>query len=163
VKHFVFFRNDDQIHEIAPKRIRITQDPTVWLPGKAEKPTPPDVSNGDQHLAAPVIRNRGTDDNVLRRLFPGVSPFFSKSAQKLCWKGRIELLDYSNADVLIVENTDSNEIYYEASVLEKDRTRFGAFPSLRDDTPWLAARALERTLNRTVAQIAKVSPSKEQA
>ncbi len=154
VKHYLLKRHDDKVYEIPPECVRVTEEPVIWVPGftRREQPAAP-ASRSEQPDDAKHSRQewRALDDRVLRQLFPNLRPFFSEAAQCLLWRGSIELLDHSSADVVVVESASEGKASYEAMVPRKERDRFPGAPGAQDETPWLAVRRLELHLNRLVA------------
>lgn len=103
VKHFVFFRGDDTIHEMEESQIHVVDqshsggETTVdTVPPPAERP------------AADVNLERVKDQAFFSEFYPRLQPAFSKSAGALFWAGEIPLVDNSSAEILAMENS-SNE------------------------------------------------------
>ncbi len=149
VKHYLLRRHDDKVYEVPPERVEVAEGPAIWVPGvtRAQPPAAPAFSIESDHA---MHERRAFDDQVLRRLFPNLRPFFSEAAQCLLWKGAISLLDQSTADVVVAEGVSEGRTSYEAMVSRKERGRFPAAVSVQDETPWLAVRRLELQLNRLV-------------
>jgi hypothetical protein len=152
VKHFVVFRNDNRVHEIPEAQILVLDQSRVQCAsGKVVFDT--DRSS----LPVPIARNgnaeRAKDQDFFSEFFPSLTPVLSKSLGSIYWKGRIALIDGSNAEVLAIERPDQGEEAYAITVKDRkgaaadvvERYRQRSFPSARQ-----AVLHLERDMNREI-------------
>jgi proteasome lid subunit RPN8/RPN11 len=152
VKHFVVFRNDDRVHEIPESQILVLDHSRVHSgSGKvvfyADRPS----------LIAPIAPNanveRAKDQDFFSEFFPSLKPVFSKGLGSIYWKGRIVLVDGSDAEVLAIEQPDQAHETYAITVKDHkeaasevaERYKQRSFPSARQ-----AVLQLERDMNREI-------------
>ena len=157
VRHFVLFRGDDAIHEIAPADVKITDHPVI-------SPEDRRASTNDQgddsaergRTPAPAsVAVRAHDQVVLGVLFPSLEPRLSTSTGTLFWKGQLPLIDGSAIDLRVAEIEDDGSLVYyaivsptSAQVAELCETSFASAAQ--------AVRALELQMNREIYESATV-------
>ena len=94
-RHFVLFRRDNRVYEIATPDVIITKDPIVW-------PT-----EDNSRIAATGRGCSGTvrakDDMTMPQFFPTLRPYWSKRANTFYWKGCLELIDSSSIEITVPE------------------------------------------------------------
>ena len=155
VRHYVFFRGDDAVHEIAQVDVEITKEPRIWpkdhhstVEARRENGVEGDVRPSSESVAV-----RARDKTALEVLFPSFEPRLSVPTGTLFWKGRLPLVDGSEIDVRIAEIHDNGDLLYHPvvspvseGVAELCRT---PFPSATH-----AVRALELQMNREIYEAA---------
>jgi len=107
-KHFIFHRGDEEFYEIPSRQVEITNTPLIWpsskrtphrgrMPGSVE-------TKGD--LVSNAQPERVYDRDILSGFYSGIKPF---SSPKLgfYWKGNLELVDGSEVQVVVVEDSSS--------------------------------------------------------
>jgi len=107
MRHYILFRGDQNVYEIAPADVVITKDPTIW-PVEHEAEASTVESSHD-------VAVRARDKDMIRELFPELRPYFSKRANTFYWKGLIRLIDDTIVQVTIPEMTDGpphEEVHY---------------------------------------------------
>lgn len=152
VKHFIVFRNDDRVHEIPESQILVLDQPRVQAGvGKVVfdvSPSPHTTSvsrNGDAV--------RAKDQEFFSEFFPSLRPVLSKGLGSIYWKGKITLIDGSNADVLAIERPEQAGQAYAITVKDHkgaaaevvERYKRKSFSSARQ-----AVIHLERDMNREI-------------
>lgn len=149
VKHFIVFRNNDTVHELPESQILVLDQSRVKCAGKEA------VFDGGSAITTSVVRNgnaeRAKDQDFFSEFFPSLKPVFSKGLGSIYWKGRISLVDGSNAEVLAIERPDQTGETYAITVKDRkdapsevvERYKQRGFPSARQ-----AVVQLERDMNR---------------
>lgn len=100
-RHYLLRRGDAKVYEIDPRRVEITDEPLLWPTATAQSAslgTPAPMTS-----PADVLNQRAHDGAVLRDFYRRLRPFTSPKAL-LYWKGPIELVDGSEADVMVIED-----------------------------------------------------------
>lgn len=145
IKHYVFRRGDETFYEVPTSHVKIVQASLVW---PAEPSALRAVPAGTHLEARP---ERVADRDALGELYKGFRPF---SSQKLgfYWRGRLELVDGSEQELLLVEDPAAEQAYTVAlrdpHAALKDAAEDLAktdFPSAR-----VALVTAERALNRAL-------------
>jgi proteasome lid subunit RPN8/RPN11 len=152
IKHYFFQRNDDSVYEIPGAQVRVVDVPILW-PENREKGVSPSPRALHPLRPGPPNRERAKDQELFSESYPGLKPMFSNSMGAVYWKGFLELVDGSHADVVAVENvgegaptysiTAAGENSLHADVAERNKER--RFRSARH-----AVIHLERALNRAI-------------
>lgn len=146
IKHFIFHRNSNRVDEIPPSQVRVVEVPAL-LPRASER---------SEATPAPVLvpnAERVKDQEFFSDFFPAIRAGFSKNANAVYWKGSLELIDGSNAQVVTMENADDGTPAYSittdlqrpglAELIETYKGRY--FKSARH-----AVVKLQADLNRTL-------------
>lgn len=98
VRHYILFRGDDDVYEIEPRNIIVTQDTPLW-------PVAQQPGDGDLHShRANAVRVR--DDAIIPGIFPTLRPYWSKRVDTLYWRGHLELVDGSSVEITVPEVED---------------------------------------------------------
>ena len=155
VRHYVFFRGDGAVHEIAKADVKVTQEPRVWptdrlSPAHARGE---DGMEGDRTSGPVSTAVRARDKIALAVLFPSLEPRLSVPTGTLFWKGRLPLVDGSEIDVRVAEVDDNGDLLYHPvvspvseGVAELCGTPFASATH--------AVRALELQMNRDIYEAA---------
>ena len=155
VRHYVLFRGDDAVHEIAPADVRVTDDPGIWPQDHraSNDDREDDGPQGDETLGTVSVAVRVRDEVVLGLLFPSLEPRLSTSTGTFFWKGQLPLIDGSAIDLKVAEVEDEGSLVYyviavptSEQVAELCRTSFASAAH--------AVRALELQMNREVYESA---------
>jgi proteasome lid subunit RPN8/RPN11 len=116
IKHYFLYRDDDEIYEIPEKQIQIIEKPSIQLPSRSEEI----AADRSAHRDA-VINNvnleRVRDQEYLADLHPTFKAAFSKQLDCLYWKGSLDLIDDSRADVVIAERMKDGGLVYSVAIL----------------------------------------------
>lgn len=111
-KHFIFHRGDDGFYEIPSRQVEIVNTPIVW----------PLAKHGHQHERSggatakqAAISNarpeRVYDRDILSEFYTGIKPFSSPKFG-FYWRGNIELVNGSEIQVVLVEDSTSAQPSY---------------------------------------------------
>jgi hypothetical protein len=148
VKHFIFHRNSDRVDEVPSSHVRIVEGPTL-IPrdDKRQEASPVEASTPNPE--------RAKDQEFFSDFYPGLKVMMSKNSNALYWKGTLELIDGSRAQVVAMENggngvpnysiTTDSQTPKSSEVIEKYKSRH--FKSARH-----AVLKLQADLNRALYQ-----------
>lgn len=154
IKHFIFHRNSNRVDEVPASHVRIV-DMAPLLPSddKHQRNSPALASTPKS--PASLNSERVKDQEFFSDFFPSLKALFSKSANALYWKGSLELVDGSHAQVVAIENADTGAPAYSittdfqqhglAELIEKYKSH--PFKSARH-----AVLAFQADLNRALYQ-----------
>ena len=162
-KHFIFCRGDDDFHEIPARQVEIVDTPTLWPPiqrvphhgahaAKSHSAYDRYRRTAEEKLGADLGAKpeRVYDRDILSEFYSCVKPFSSPKLG-LYWRGNVDLVDGSEVQVVVVEDSSSDAPTYSlvirdapkclAAVAEKLSKQ--DFPSAR-----VALLTAERLCNR---------------
>ena len=108
VKHFLFRRGDGDYYEISAEQVKITNSPLLWPTQISESKH--DKKNTSQNDTKP-IQERGLDSTVITEFYPNIKPF-SSAKLGIYWKGKIDLLDRSKLEVVLLEDESTSAPTY---------------------------------------------------
>ena len=155
VRHYVLFRGDDSVHEIAPTDVKITGDPGIW-PKDHRASTDARGDDGAEGHGSPAstpVAVRAQDQIVFGVLFPSFEPRLSAPTRTLFWKGRLPLIDGSTIEVKVAEVEEDGTLLYHP-VVSPTSKRVAELC----ETPFASAahamRALESQMNREIYEAA---------
>ena len=155
VRHYVLFRGDDTVHEIALTDVKVTDDPGIW-PNDHRASTDArgdhDADGAGPHGKVSVAV-RARDQVVLGVLFPSLAPRLSTSMGTLFWKGQLRLIDGSAVDVKVAEIEEDGELVY-YPVVAHTSGRVGKLCTTPFASAAHAVRALELQMNREIHESA---------
>ena len=149
VKHYILRRGDPAVYEIPDTDVKVIGAPLVWP-----------ISVGDEggrierdHAPMPsqegLRHSRVMDRDILAEFYPSVASFMSKQLG-VYWRGPVTLVDGSQVEVIVLENSASAKPEYTMNIrtpaaeLEKVAKKFGdaTYSSCR-----AALIAMERACN----------------
>jgi hypothetical protein len=110
IKHFIFLRNDNTAHEVPPRNVRIIDAPAL-APFGPSTVSPSDHALAVSQRSAPNPE-RAKDQEFFSEFYPGMKALFSKSAAAPYWRGRLSLVDGSQAEVVTIERNDGGTPSY---------------------------------------------------
>lgn len=156
VKHFLFKRGEAFVHEIPSSQVKSIKEPAVFLgrvkateeiPKKETKPPSlaPSQSTGDS------VRAR--DKEVISEMFPSVKAFFSKQANSLYWRGKLDLVDDTPVEIIVLESINGGKLSYSIALSGSSAEPFQCnrlYLKRSFDSAWKAIYSLERDLNREI-------------
>ena len=150
VRHYVLFRGDDPVYEVGSADVRITDEPSIWPRNDVAAEDRPGSDDTGRDGAVAV---RAHDQRVLEVMFPSLKPRLSARSGTFFWKGRLPLVDGTEADLRVVEVGDDNGLVYYPRVTP-------ALPEAAElcETPFGSAseavRAVELRMNRAIYEFA---------
>ena len=153
VRHYVLFRGEDDVHEVRPTEVRVTNRPRIW-PREVDGPEcGPGAGGAEGNAPRGVADVRARDKSLLGVLWPSMQPRLSSRTGTFFWKGSLPLIDGSAIEIKVAEVEDDGGLLYypvisnaSADVVELCET---PFPSASH-----AVRALESRMNREIYESA---------
>ncbi len=149
VKHFVFRRGDKDFYEIPDRHVEIVEVPLVW-PMSAQHIG--HSGRTEKTRSSPARLDRAHDSQIIEEFYPSIRPF---SSQKLgiYWRGPLELLDGSQVQVVVLEDSTGKASKHSVTLRDvpaelqtvADDLAQAEFPSAR-----AALIVTERTCNRAL-------------
>jgi hypothetical protein len=115
LKHYVFQRGDERIYELRRHQIAILDAPLIWPAGA--KRTYDARTNDPQPHGLRANPNRVYDKDILSEFYRGVRPF-SSARLGMYWRGPLELLDGSEVEVVLLEDSAAANPTYTVTLRE---------------------------------------------
>lgn len=156
VRHYVLFRGNDAVHEIAPADVKVTDDPGIWPKhhsASTDAREDDDGTQGDETPRTVSVAVRVRDQAVLGLLFPSLEPRLSTSTGTFFWKGQLPLIDGSAINVKIAEIEDDGGLSYHA-VVSPTSEQVAELCGRSFTSAAHAIRALELQMNREIYEAA---------
>ena len=151
VRHYVLFRGDSRVYEVDPGDVQVTDEAPIWPKDAAGAGDEPEI---DLERANRAVAVRARDQQVLGIMYPSLRPRLSTQSETFYWKGPLQLIDGTEAELRVLEvEDDAGLAYYPrvspalAEAGELCETSFGSASE--------AVRALELTLNRAIYRAAR--------
>ena len=149
-RHYVLFRGDNRVHEVAAERVSVTDEAVIW-PTAAEpaRPTP-----------LPDATIRAQDKAIFERLYPEIRPYQSRRANTFYWRGAIRLLDDSVIQLIVPElmgDEQPQKPFYQVFVKDMSEACSAVATQLGEQHFHSAVEAVyscEQQMNRTLYQAA---------
>ena len=146
VRHYVLFRGENEVYEVDPGDVRITDEATIWPKDAAGAGDGLETDPERMERAAAV---RAHDQQVLAVMYPSLRPRLSARSETFFWKGPLPLVDGTEAGLRILEMEDDEGLAYYPRVSPASAEARELY-----ETPFRSAskavRALELRLNRAI-------------
>ena len=155
VRHYVLFRGDDAVHEVAPADVKVTDDLAI-SPNEHLASTDARGSagaEGERTSGTASVAVRAQDQVVLGLLFPSLEPRLSASSGTFFWKGQLPLIDGSTIDLKVAEVEDDASLVYHA-VVSPTSEQVEELCGTSFTSAAHAVRALELQMNREIYESA---------
>ena len=153
-RHYVLFRGDDAVYEIARADVKVTDDPGIRPKDPASADArEDDVPQGDETPGTASAAVRVRDQVVLGLLFPSLEPRRSTSTGTFFWKGQLPLVDGSAIDLKVAEVEDDGRLAY-YPVLSPTSEQVAELCGTAFASAAHAVRALEVQMNREIFESA---------
>jgi integrative and conjugative element protein (TIGR02256 family) len=156
IKHYILFRGDDEIYEIAGSQIHVVDPPHQrGASGEAVLGVSAphhEVRHSDANL------ERVKDQEFFSEFYPSLQPAFSKSIGALFWKGEFPLVDGSYVDLLVMENTGNDGPSYSVTITKPKDPLLDVVDGYKERTFRSARQAIHQLvhdLNRELYRRAK--------
>ncbi len=146
VRHYVLFRGEDDVHEVAPTDVRVTDGPCIW-PGEVNASKHALGAEGDGTPG--IVEVRARDQSVLEVLCPSMEPRLSSRTGTFFWKGLLPLIDGSAIEIKVAEVEDDDGLLYYPLVSSASND-VGALCETPFPSASQAVRALESRMNRNI-------------
>jgi hypothetical protein len=153
VKHFLFKRGESSVSEIPSSQIKLIKEHAVFV----EKPIAtydiPKKESAPLQLLSdqPVINQiRATDKEIISAVYPGLKTFFSKQTKCVYWRGEINLIDNTAAELFVLESINEGRPSYSIALAASTAQLYRChqlYLKRTFDSAWKAVYLLERDLN----------------
>lgn len=160
VKHFVLRRDTPGEFEIPPSQVTIVDRPILWPDASAGRAQPPIAEparlverSRSAEPASAVAEQRARDNQFFQELQPSLRPYQSKTTGGVYWRGNLELVDDTAAEIIVAELDDDNGGRYGVAVKDAPAPLEVASERLaqrRFRSATEAVLTLERELNREI-------------
>ena len=112
LRHYVFFRGDDVVHEVGGRNVRVTDEPRLWPRdvGAAVRDASSDGGQPDNPRSVAAVRVQ--DRSVLGVLCPSFEPRLTAQSSTFFWKGPLSLVDGSVVELKVVEVEGKDGLCY---------------------------------------------------
>ncbi len=150
VKHYIIYRNDEYVYEIPQRQIKIVDKSLSW-PKKNGKDT---SRNLKEVNSMGVNQVRVYDNDIIAEHYSKVRPYAS-SKLGLYWRGKIDLIDKSKVEVVVLEDSSQDQHTYSIVLKKPPKLLKSIKEQLAKMTFSSAHTALisaERILNRQIFQ-----------
>ncbi len=159
MKHFLFKRGVPLVYEIPDSQVRITKERSVFV-DKGVYGTLEEEPVVDPVISAESIINqtRAMDREFISEMYPGLKTFFSKQTNSLYWRGKLNLVDGSDVEILILESAEKERPSYSVTLATSSSSLFQCqqpYLEKNFDSAWKAAYLFERDLNRELFEKTK--------
>ena len=153
VRHYVFFRGEDAVHEVGSGNVRLTDEPRLWPRHDGVSESPPRSDAGQASGTRGVLGIRAHDHSVLRILCPSFEPRLTAESGTFFWKGSLSLVDGSAIDVRVVEVQGEDGLHY-YPILSKVSDEVAKLCETPFRSAGEAVRTLELRINRQIYESA---------
>jgi hypothetical protein len=153
VRHYVFFRGDSAVHEVASANVRLTHNTGPWPPDAAavgQSSDKEDVQGRGSHSRLGV---RAQDHSVLRILCPSLQPRLTAQSSTFLWKGPLTLIDGSVLEIKVVEVNGEDGVHY-YPILPQVSENVGQLCERAFHSAGEAVRAVELWMNQRLYESA---------
>lgn len=153
IKHYFLRRKDSAIYEIPDSQIHIIDKPLIWPPDQENQNIPSSGFSHSAEVRGNANQERVRDQEFFSEFYPAFKALFSKNTNIFYWKGKLNFVDDTSSDVLVMENQhnsgwvysitagDQRPLVSNISTRYKDRT----FKSARH-----AISSMEKDINREI-------------
>ena len=154
IRHFLLRRGESLVYEIPPSQVKVTKKPPKFIDKtKKRRSAGSVVFDATLHNQPTANNARVKDRDVMSEIYPNLKPFFSKQTDSLYWKGKINLIDDTSAELLILEYINETNPTYSITLIGSNSDRFTCkqqYLKRNFDSAWKAALLFERDLNREI-------------
>lgn len=155
IKHFVVFRGKPFFYEIPDSHIKVVQKPAIWTGQRYNSSDNASINtdhtDNDAELKLREIRLK--DKEILFELYSDLKPFMSKKIGSLYWRGRIDLIDDTSVEILVLESIEADDPNYIISLTGDNANNFCAnqnYSNRTFDSARQAVRFFEGDLNKEI-------------
>lgn len=160
VKHFLLKRGESLIYEIPSTQIKIMKKAAIFIDkakaieGFTRKETLTDLIS-----SRPMIdRTRARDKEFISEIYSEIKAFFSKKTESLYWRGKLNLIDNSSIEVLVLESINQGKPSYSITLSASSKHLFQChqlYLKRTFDSAWKAVYLFERDLNNEIFKKSK--------
>lgn len=155
-KHFLLKRGGSLVYEIPNSQVKITKEPAIYI-DKVKTIT--EIINKES-VSSPSISGqpninhiRATDKEFISGIYPELKPFFSKQTKSIYWRGKLNLIDNTSVELLVLESVNEDRPSYSITLAASSAQLFQChrlYIKRSFDSAWKAVYLLERDLNREI-------------
>ena len=154
IKHFLIYRNNPSLYEVPASKVKfIKKSPMHIDKYKPTVSTKEIVSLARKDHLPQLNKVHLEDKKNIFEMYPDVKPFLSKKLGSLYWRGKLDLIDDTSAEVIILECIDENVPSYKITLAGSDADRFQSkqrYENHSFDSARKAIWSFERDLNREI-------------
>ena len=103
VRHYVLFRGDNEVYEVDPEDVRITDEAAIW---PKDATSAEDEIETDHERTEQAVTVRAHDQRVLEVMYPSLRPRLSARSETFYWKGPLLLVDGTEVELRVLELED---------------------------------------------------------
>lgn len=154
VKHYFLRRNDATIYQIPDSQVHIIDKPLVWPDNNgAQNLHSPNTAHASQ-IQSQVNEERVKDKEFFSELYPDLKPLFLKSKKVFYWKGRLNFVDETFSNVIVMEIQEGSSGWSYSITVEDQRPFIIDILTKYKDRSFKSARnavlTIERDINREI-------------
>lgn len=149
IKHFVFFRGVSGFKELAEPEVEILGRAPVQARPEAPPRRPLEEVTARSRSAV-SLRVRAQDNELIPGMYPDIRPFVSEKLGTMYWRGRLDLIDDTAVEVLVLETMENDRPCYEIGVSKDEPRTFaamGRFQNKKFPSAQVAIWSLEHAIN----------------
>jgi hypothetical protein len=149
IKHFLFLRGSPGFKELLGPEIEIVNERVVIQSPRNPAPAPSASPFSDGHPLNP-LHVRVQDRELILSMYPDIRPFMSEKLEAMYWRGRLDLIDNTSVEVLVMETLECGRPAYEIAISDgapRNRDAAKQFERQKFSSAQLAIWSLERVLN----------------
>lgn len=151
VKHYFVQRNDNTVYEIPATQVQIVDRPIIWTANSEKRNMPPPSSLHDAKFRDNANLERVKDQEFFSEFYPDFKPLFSKGMGSFYWKGKLDFIDGTPANIVAIENQIEGKSAYSITITGQKLPALDVLASCSDRTFRSARQAvlnIERDINR---------------
>ncbi len=156
VKHFLLNRGASSVCEIPNSQVKFTKEPAVFIDNlKANQKISEKETIQVPFTSSPSTANiiRARDKEFISEIYSEIKAFFSKKTESLYWRGKLNLIDNSSIEVLVLESINQGKPSYSITLSASSKHLFQChqlYLKRTFDSAWKAVYLFERDLNNEI-------------
>lgn len=162
VKHYLLRRKDDRVYEINPGCVEVTDTPLVSAETPQTKNSVVVPAGVPKSMAKP---ERIFDRDIVEEFYRDIRPY-SSPRLGVYWRGRVELIDTSHVEVIVLESTTASQTTYSVTLRDPPMSLKGTAEALTQREFRSARAALitaERVCNRVLYEQHRLAKAEDKA
>lgn len=154
IKHFLIYRNNPSPCEVPASKVKFIKKSPIYIDKHEPTVSAREAVSSVRKDHLPQLNKvRLEDKKNLFEMYPDIKPFLSKKLGGLYWRGKLDLIDDTSAEVIILECIDENVPSYKITLAGSDANRFQSkqrYENHSFDSVRKAIWSFERDLNREI-------------
>lgn len=162
VKHFLIKRGLPLVYEFPSSRVKIINKKAIFVDIAQAASEISAVEPAIPALSIPSQRDiqsiRAIDKAFMSELYPHIKPFYSKQTRSLYWRGKLDLIDKTSVETILLETTEGGKLNYSVTLATSSAYRFKCnqlYAKRTFDSAFLALYLFERDFNREIFEKCK--------